>query len=173
MHRRAARGRCLGDSQAGTTECERNRSAGTLQCNGVQVEDTRADAGSRVKPRREGQNALDSLLAPGSWIGRDDGVQIDAIGLTNGGTLSVASHWQPEEIRGTEITKIRVGVRDVPTSANVHIWQGTDASTMELQYSQAFIPAARQINEIVLDTPYVIDRSKELFFGWSATHGAE
>ena len=43
---------------------------------------------------------------------------------------------------------------------------------MELQYSQAFTPAARQINEIVLDTPYEIDASKELFVGWSATHSA-
>ena len=101
----------------------------------------------------------------------DDGVQIDAIGLSDGGMLSVASHWQPEDIPGGgTITKVRIGVHDIPDSAAVKIWQGNDPDAMELRYSQAFTPAARQINEVVLDPPYKIDASQELFIGWSATH---
>ena len=53
---------------------------GALQFNGVPITDTRIGAGNRVKPRIEVQDALNSLLAPGSWIRWDDGVQIDAIG---------------------------------------------------------------------------------------------
>jgi hypothetical protein len=43
---------------------------------------------------------------------------------------------------------------------------------MVLYYSQAFTPSAQQTHEIVLDTPYVIDQTKDLLVGWSATHGA-
>ena len=145
---------------------------GALQFNGMPITDTRIGAGNRIKPRIAVQDALNSLLAPGSWLRWDDGVQIDAIGLNDGGMLSVASHWQPEDIPGDgTITKVRIGVHDVPNSAAVQIWQSNAPDAMELRYSQAFTPAARQINEVVLDTTYEIDAAQELFVGWAATHG--
>jgi hypothetical protein len=148
-----------------------NEVLGALQFNGVPVTDTRIGADNRTKTRIEVQDALDSLLTVGSWIRWDDGVY-DRAGSHINSPLSVASHWQPGETGGGTITKIRVGVHDMPSSAHVQIWQGSDDETMELRYSQAFTPAARQINEIVLDTPYVIDDAQQLFIGWSATHSA-
>ena len=163
-------GRCLSRQNRTLTYAEM---LGALQDTGVPVTDTRTGAGSRVKPRIDVQDALDSLLVPGVWIAWDDGVQMDAIGLTEGGTFTAASLWQPADIPGSgTITKVRVGVYDLPVSAAVEIWQGSDAASMELHYSQAFTPAAGQINEIVLDTPYVIDETKDLLIGWSATHSA-
>lgn len=145
---------------------------GALQFNGVPITDTRAGAGSRVKSRIDIPGALDRLLEPGEWLRRDDGVQISAAGNTEGGTLTVASRWRFADIgAGRLITKMRIGVYDAPADAAVHIWQGSDPASMQLRYSQAFTPAARQLNEVMLDTPYAIDRSQEeLWFGWSATH---
>jgi len=145
-----------------------------LQFEGVPVIDTRAGAGSRVKSRIEIPGALACLLEPGAWLRRDDGVQISAAGNTGGGTLTVASRWQPADIgAGRLVTKMRIGVHDLPSTAAVHIWQGADPASLELRYSQAFEPAARQMNEIELDTPYVIDTARELWFGWSAAHTAD
>ncbi len=50
------------------------------------------------------------------------------------------------------------------------IWQGRDLNSMELQYSQTFIPMAYEYIEVVLDRPYVINDTQDLMFGWSATH---
>ena len=144
-----------------------------LQVNGTPVTDMRPGADSRVKPRIDVTGALSSLMAPGAWLRRDDGVQISAAGLAEGGTLTVASRWQPGDLapRGV-ITKMRIGVYDAPSDAAVQIWQGPDAASLQLCYSQPFTPAARQLNEIVLDTPYAVNSSQELWFGWSALHGA-
>jgi len=144
-----------------------------LQFNGVPVTDTRTGAGNRVKPRINVARALDSLLAPGAWLRRDDGVQINAAGLSEGGTLTVASRWLPSDItpRGV-ITKMRIGIHDAPAQAAVHIWQGADPASLQLLYSQPFSPSARHLNEIILDTPYAVDSTQEIWFGWSATHSA-
>lgn len=145
---------------------------GALQFSGVSVTDTRAGAGSRVKPRIEVQDALESLLAPGSWLRWDDGVQLNATGLGSGGTITVASRWQPADLPANKvITKIRIGVYDAPSSAVLYIWQGSDVSSLDLVHSQPFAPAAMQLNEIILTKSYVIDDSRELLIGWSAKHG--
>jgi len=115
--------------------------------------------------------ATDSCTS-GYWIHWDDSILRGASGWIGGGTMSVASHWQPEDIPGGgTITTMRIGVYSAPSNAVVQIWQGSDLSNMgNPQYSQAFTPVAQTINEIVLDTPYLIDASQELLIGWSATH---
>jgi hypothetical protein len=105
------------------------------------------------------------------WMQWDDGVNVNGIGLTNGGTFYVASHWEPSDLvpyAGMYISKI-VFYYNVTTSKAdfvLKVWKGANASTELL--SQVITPEA-EWNEIILDTPVQIDGSQDLWFGYEVT----
>jgi PKD repeat protein len=105
------------------------------------------------------------------WMQWDDGVNVNGIGLTNGGTFYVASHWEPSDLvpyAGMYISKI-VFYYNVTTSKAdfvLKVWKGANASTELL--SQVITPEA-EWNEIILDTPVQIDGAQDLWFGYEVT----
>jgi hypothetical protein len=127
-----------------------------------------------VTPGEVGLFDYDAPASEGPCFRWDDGIYNNAIGLSSGGTMSVASRWEPSDLpAGKTIISISVGVNDAPSGdAFVQIWQGADTSSMELQYSQQFTAVSGQMNEVVLNTPYAIDYSKDLMFGWTVTHSS-
>ena len=107
----------------------------------------------------------------GEWLFWDDGVNIDGIGLTGGGTFSVASHWDPDMIAdydGMYLTKISFVpyVNAITTGFTLHVWSGANASN--LLHTQALSGLViGDWNEITLSSPVMIDASQELWFGYT------
>jgi hypothetical protein len=107
----------------------------------------------------------------GEWIMWDDGTYVGGIGLTGGGTFSVASHWDADMIAdydGDMITKIRFvpGATVVATDFTLKVWEGPNAGT--LLYEEALSGLILgDWNEITLATPVEIDGSQELWFGYT------
>ena len=107
----------------------------------------------------------------GDWYQWDDDIPYSSAGWIGGGIWTSAVYFNPSDLPGNgKIIKIRVAVGDLPSNAVMKIWQGRDLNSMELQYSQTFIPMAYEYIEVVLDRPYVINDTQDLMFGWSATH---
>ncbi len=103
------------------------------------------------------------------WIHWDDGVNANAVGLEDGGVFYVASRWEPEDIEDYDemkITKMRMFINHLPSSLEMIIWQGADESNLSEVYSQAFDGSEESWVEVELDTPYQIDASQELWFGY-------
>lgn len=114
--------------------------------------------------------------APGEWIGWDQGVYGNAIGLQAGGEFYVASRWDPAALApydGYELTKISFFPHsDVPTTYELMVWTGANAGTLVLtQPVTTFV--FDDFNEVVLDTPVIIDASQELWFGYATNHVAD
>lgn len=99
----------------------------------------------------------------------DNGENDDAIGLTNGGSFLVASRWTPTELvnyHNMPINMISLFPNEAGTTLTLKIWTGADAATEV--YSQAMDDLVMgEWNEVVLDTPHVIDASDELWFGYA------
>jgi len=118
--------------------------------------------------------------APGTfeptWIHWDDGVNFEAIGLTEGGTFSVASRWTPAELapyNGKSLTKIAFYNNDGAATYTLQVWKGPSQAALTLVHSQpvtVFTPVAW--NEITLTTPIAIDGTQEFWFGYETTHAA-
>ena len=111
----------------------------------------------------------------GEWIGWDQGVYGNAIGLTEGGEFYVASRWDPAALApydGYELTKISFFPHsDVPTTYELMVWTGANAGTLVLtQPVTTFV--FDDFNEVDLDTPVTIDASQELWFGYATNHVA-
>lgn len=105
----------------------------------------------------------------GSWIHWDNGANSDAIGLTEAGTFYVASRWEPADIASYDnmyINRIRVYIQDPATTTTLKIWQGSDVSTLVEYVSIPFSQAADSWVNVILEVPYQIDGSKELWFGY-------
>jgi len=107
----------------------------------------------------------------GEWIMWDDGVNVDAIGLTGGGVFSVASKWDADMITqydGQYITKIRFvpGENAGATTFELKVWEGANAGTVI--YTQAISGLLLgEWNEIILTSPVALDVSQELWFGYT------
>ncbi|MBS4013813.1 MAG: M6 family metalloprotease domain-containing protein [Bacteroidetes bacterium] len=109
----------------------------------------------------------------GTWIHWDSGDYDNAIGLTGGGTLTIASRWEPSDISsysGMEITKIRAYVNTLPSNATLKIWQGANQSSLTEVRSQVFTATESSWNEITLSSPYTINAFQELWFGVIYVH---
>jgi len=107
--------------------------------------------------------------AGGDWIQWDDGVNSSFVGLTSPGTFFVASRWEPADIaayEGLYITKLSVFIHNVPTATIAKLWQGADAASLTEVYSHAFNAAEDSWIEIVLNVPYLIDITQELWIGY-------
>jgi hypothetical protein len=106
----------------------------------------------------------------------DSGINSDGIGLTSGGTFSVAARFTPTELGplATQgLISVEIYINDVPTSARLVLWgPNTDLIAGPEVYSQAFTPVATSWNTVVLTTPYVVTGTTDLWIGYEVTHTA-
>jgi uncharacterized repeat protein (TIGR02543 family) len=101
-----------------------------------------------------------------TWIHWDDGENYNAIGVGEANTWYGAIRFEPTDIfgyNGMEVTKVRVYISYLPSSASVIVLQGADAVSLIELANQEFIPVADSWNEIELTAPVLIDASLELW----------
>ena len=109
-----------------------------------------------------------------AWLGWDNGTNNDAIGLTGGGTFSVAARFTPAQLgeyAGTSLTKVRF----FPYAAGafvLKVWTGANASQLVAAQPLSNVSIG-QWNEVVLNTPVYITAASELWFGYTVTHAAD
>ena len=107
-----------------------------------------------------------------AWLGWDDGVNNDAIGLQGGGTFNVAVRFTPAQLAqyaGTSLTKIRMFPYGPNGTLSLKVWTGANASTLVLTQPVASYVAG-QWNEFTLNTPIPVTGATELWFGYAVTH---
>ena len=105
------------------------------------------------------------------WIHWDDGTPFSAIGLTDGGTFSVAARWdagQLSDYAGTSITKMQYVVEEGFTDVELKIWEGT---SLVWNQNVTATSVAGMWNEVDL-TPLSLNVSDELWVGYTITHTA-
>ncbi|MDP8268483.1 MAG: T9SS type A sorting domain-containing protein [Candidatus Tenebribacter davisii] len=112
--------------------------------------------------------------AVGEWFGWDDGTNGNSLGLQGGTapyTFSSASKWDPDMLTaydGLALMRVEIFVND-PADFTLKIWSGADAGTVE--YEQVIADyIVGEFNEIILDTPHIIDASTHLWFGYDVSH---
>ncbi|MBK6344597.1 MAG: carboxypeptidase regulatory-like domain-containing protein [Bacteroidales bacterium] len=109
-----------------------------------------------------------------AWLGWDNGTNNDAIGLTNGGTFSVAVRFTPAQLAqyaGTSLTKIRMFPYAAGGTIALKVWTGANASTLVLTQPVASYTEGIW-NEFALTTPVAVTGATELWFGYTVTHAA-
>jgi len=104
------------------------------------------------------------------WLKWDDNVNVSAVGRTSSttGRWQTATRFEPADYStygNSQITKIRVYIWDVPITATIKIWQGANQLSLVEYVSQQFTPLGNSWNEIILNVPFVINTSQELWFG--------
>lgn len=110
----------------------------------------------------------------GEWIQWDAGVNNgNGIGLTNGGTFYVASHWTQADLAsyyGMSLSKISFFPNGDPIAIyQLYVWKGPNAvNQIMTQPVGSFI--VDQWNEVTLNSPVLINSGDELWFGYSVTH---
>ena len=115
-------------------------------------------------------------VGSGEWIQWDDGVNGgNGIGLTSGGTFSVASHWTPADLtpyNGFSLQKVQFFPYGDPAATFViKAWSGANGTT--LLFSQDVTSyTVDEWNEVVLTTPVLINTATDFWFGYTVTHGA-
>jgi hypothetical protein len=105
----------------------------------------------------------------GEWLHYDDGENNDGIGLNNGGDFDVAIRFEPNQLvnyDGWKITKFRFfPLNSFPTTYSIEIFTGPEGNELEyLQEVETVEP--EEWNEVILETPYVIDASQPLYPGY-------
>ncbi|MCF8365788.1 MAG: DUF4394 domain-containing protein, partial [Bacteroidales bacterium] len=110
----------------------------------------------------------------GTWVGYDDGVNYDGLGLNGGGTFWGAIRWEPSVLApfdGQYITDFKFFPRLFTTEAELTfmIWEGANAAN--LVYQQALSNLTwDEWNIISLDAMHMIDASAELWIGIKVVH---
>ena len=103
----------------------------------------------------------------GEWIHWDDGALASGVGYNGPGEFAVASRWEPADLAaydGLYITKISFAPREAQASYSLRIWTGAD---YDQQYAQDVAEVTlNEYNEVELTTPFQIDASAELMFGY-------
>ncbi|KAF5045502.1 hypothetical protein DSECCO2_480580 [anaerobic digester metagenome] len=110
---------------------------------------------------------------PSGWLAWDNGINNDAIGLTGGGTFSVAARFTPTQLAqyaGTSLTKLRIFFKDASSTIVVKVWTGANASQLVLTQPLASY-TAEAWNEITLNSAVPVTGATELWFGYTLTHG--
>lgn len=112
-------------------------------------------------------------LSSGAIISWDDGSNYEGIGLTDGGTFTVAARWIPEQIqsyKGYNLTTVRFFPRGyTPVSITLKVWSGENASS--LLVSQPITDLAmNQWNSVLLNTPVSVNMNQELWVGYTITN---
>lgn len=119
-----------------------------------------------------------SMFDP-SWIHFDDGTNVNAIGLNNGGTFEGAIRITPGELvdyDGYTLTAVRwhhgfSGGSTPPHSGTIKIYDaGTSTNPGGLISSEPFTVPTMGWFEIPLSTPVQIDVSKDLWISVQVTH---
>jgi hypothetical protein len=110
-----------------------------------------------------------------AWLKWDNGINNDAIGLSGGGTFSVAVRFTPgqlEEYAGTALTKIRLFPYATGGSIFLKVWSGANAG--QLLVNQPVISyTAGMWNEFSLITPVEVTGTTELWFGYTIMQGSD
>lgn len=124
----------------------------------------------QIKLTWEGPNTPGPGIS--DWLFWDNGTNVDAIGLTGGGTFSVAVRFTPEQLAayaGTSLTKIRMFPYQAGGSLVLKVWTGANASNLVLQQPIASYNGGVW-NEFALNTPVAVSGTTELWFGYTVTH---
>jgi len=112
---------------------------------------------------------------PSGWLFWDNGTNVDAIGLTGGGTFNVAVRFTPAQLAeyaGTSLTKIRMFAYGPGGTLVLKVWTGANASQLVMSQPIASYTAGAW-NEWTLDTPVMVSGTTELWFGYAVTHGTD
>ena len=123
----------------------------------------------------EGTNGVDLTwegIGGAEWIQWDDGENVSAVGLTNGGTFSVASHWEPADLTnydGFTLSKISFFPSDENATYILKVWTGPSGTTEVLSQDIVTFNFG-EWNEVDLDNPVTIDASTDFWFGYETTH---
>jgi len=108
-----------------------------------------------------------------AWLAWNYGNNEDAIGLTGGGTFSVAARFTPLQLVdyiGTSLTKLRF----FPYAEGnfvLKIWTGSNANNLVLEQPVTIISVGFW-NEVILSVPVFVNGDTELWFGYTVTHEA-
>ncbi|MDO8550326.1 MAG: T9SS type A sorting domain-containing protein [Ignavibacteria bacterium] len=105
----------------------------------------------------------------------DDGVNFEAIGLTNGGTFEVSAQFtstQTGQYAGWNLIEVQVYVNDVPIQATLKIYDtGTASTPGPLLYSAPFTPVATSWQKITLSNPVTIS-GNDIWVGYEVNHSS-
>ncbi len=106
----------------------------------------------------------------------DDGVNADAIGLTNGGTFYVAAYFPVStmgQYSGMKLNQVEIFVYDVPTSMVLRInGQGTATSPGPLLHSQPLTNLTGMTWHMIDLTDQVDITGEDLWIGYEVTHNS-
>ncbi|MCD4682512.1 MAG: fibronectin type III domain-containing protein, partial [Bacteroidales bacterium] len=110
------------------------------------------------------------------WIRWDAGINTgNGIGLTNGGTFSVASHWYPDQLtasNGLDLMEIEFYANGDPNASYIiKVWTGPNG-TNEIHSQEVIAFNVDDWNNVVLTTPLYINAATDLWFGYEVTHVA-
>ncbi len=105
------------------------------------------------------------------WLFYDDGVNYDGIGLTDGGGFDVAIRFTPqllEPYNGFKVSKIKFFPKvGLPCEYELEIFTGQNPTLEDMIYNQPVEnPNIDVWNEVLLETPHIIDASQELWVGY-------
>ena len=107
---------------------------------------------------------------PGQWLHYDNGINYTGIGLGYGGSFKVAIRWDAGDLipyDGEELSRISFFPNSNTSTFILKIWTGSNASNQV--YSQMVIPEEGSWNDVLLNTPYTINGSEELWIGYEIT----
>jgi len=105
------------------------------------------------------------------WLFYDDGINVDGIGLNDGGGFDVAIRFTPQLLasyNGFKITKIKFFPKvGLPCEYYLEVFTGQSPTLDDLVYDQ-FVenPLINEWNIVDLDVPHIIDASDELWIGY-------
>ncbi|MCO5255722.1 MAG: T9SS type A sorting domain-containing protein [Lentimicrobium sp.] len=106
------------------------------------------------------------------WIGWDNGINADAIGLNGGGTFYVAARFtssQLFEYEGCSLTRIRLFPYAPNGSITLKVWAGDNAGAL-LSSQVVTSYTAGTWNEFMLQTPVFVTCTSELWVGYEVNH---
>ena len=113
------------------------------------------------------------------WV-HYDGNSVSALGLTNGGTFTVAARFTTDEFGNyysiREINRVNLYIGHLPSQIILKIWEGGSvnaAGTLIYEQDISGGIAASSWNEILLDEPVPILAGNEYRVGYTVTHAAE
>ncbi len=110
-----------------------------------------------------------------SWLYKDDGTNVDGVGLVYGGTMAVGQRYTSEELQDMDVdgfvfSKIRI----FPAAAGtftLKIWSGSEGSEIVI-YSEDVEVTVGEWNTFVLKEAVPIDVTQSYVIGYEATHEA-
>jgi len=119
----------------------------------------------------EWQAPIEGQLSELAWT---TGTNNNAVGLTGGGSFSIAARWEPSQITpyaGYAIRQVSFFANSSASSFTLKVWKGTDASL--LIYSQTISNiTSGEWNLITLNDAVPIDADQELWIGMDITNPA-